>query len=575
MHPEPAPRTLTFLFTDLEGSTRLWGRFPEAMKPALARHDEILRAAIERSGGQVVKTTGDGLMAIFSSVSAAISSTVTAQRALLHERWGQTGPLRVRMGLHSGEAQTRIGDYFGPTVNRAARIMGVGHGGQVLLSAATAALAMDQLPHGATLRDLGEHHLKDLGRPEHIFQLVHRDLLGDFPALATLNYRPNNLPVQASTFVGRATELNTLRRRLADETVRLLTLTGPGGNGKTRLALRVTAELIDTLPDGAFFIDLAAVRDPPSVLSSIARTIGVPETSGQPLSDELKNHLRHQHMLLILDNFEQVTAAAAIVVDLLSECPRLKLLVTSREPLRVRGEHLFPVPPLSLPPPGAEDSSAIGLSYYEAVQLFVDRAQAVRAGFALTDKNVPAVVEICRRLDGLPLAIELAAARIRMFSPDALRDRLGSSLQHALGRGPRDVPARQQTLRATIDWSYQLLDPAEQRLLELLSVFSGAQLDAIEAVAADLSWLSDGRGDIVDGVASLLDKSLVRQADTSDGEPRLVMLETIREYADERSTISRRSTQPRGAPTAPNSPSSLNSTGNISPVNGTSHRSPH
>jgi predicted ATPase/class 3 adenylate cyclase len=531
MHPEPAPRTLTFLFTDLKGSTQLWERFPDAMKPALARHDAILRAAVEGSNGQVVKTTGDGLMAIFPSVAAALNSCVTAQRKLMQEPWGAPGTLRVRMGLHSGEAETRVGDYFGPTVNRAARIMAVGHGGQVLLSAATAALVMDRLPDGATLRDLGEHRLKDLGRPEHMFQLVHPDLVGDFPPLATLNYRPNNLPVQASTFVGRDAELEEIRERLEDEAVRLLTLTGPGGTGKTRLALQVAAEVIDRFDDGAFFVDLSAVRDTQSALAGIARTVDVSETSGQSLLEDLKSRLRHQRMLLVLDNFEQVTAAAPTVVELLSECVRLNLLVTSREALHVRGEQLFSVPPLSLPTAAAGHRSAAELARYEAIQLFVDRAQAVKTGFELTDKNAPAVAEICLRLDGLPLAIELATARIRLFSPEALRDRLGSRLR-ALGSGARDLPARQQTLRATIEWSYQLLEPAEQRLLELLSVFSNTGIDAVESVASEIEWLNET--DTVDGLTSLLDKSLIRQAETGDGEPRLMMLETIREYAAER-----------------------------------------
>jgi predicted ATPase/class 3 adenylate cyclase len=531
MHPEPAPRTLTFLFTDLKGSTQLWERFPDAMKPALARHDAILRAAVEGSNGQVVKTTGDGLMAIFPSVAAALNSCVTAQRKLMQEPWGAPGTLRVRMGLHSGEAETRVGDYFGPTVNRAARIMAVGHGGQVLLSAATAALVMDRLPDGATLRDLGEHRLKDLGRPEHMFQLVHPDLVGDFPPLATLNYRPNNLPVQASTFVGRDAELEEIRERLEDEAVRLLTLTGPGGTGKTRLALQVAAELIDRFDDGAFFVDLSAVRDTQSALAGIARTVDVSETSGQSLLEDIKSRLRHQRMLLVLDNFEQVTAAAPVVVDLLSECSGLKLLVTSRESLHVRGERLFSVPPLSLPKAVTGHRSAAELARYEAIQLFLDRAQAVQAGFELTDQNAPAIAEICLRLDGLPLAIELATARIRLFSPEALRDRLSSRLS-ALGSGARDLPARQRTLRATIEWSYHLLEPAEQRLLELLSVFSGTGLEAVESVAGEIEWPRDM--DTVDGLASLLDKSLIRQPDGGDGEPRLVMLETIREFAAER-----------------------------------------
>jgi predicted ATPase/class 3 adenylate cyclase len=533
MHAKPAARTLTFLFTDLEASTRLWERFPDAMRTAIARHDALLRAAVESSDGEVVKTTGDGLMAIFSSVAAAVSACVTVQQGLMREHWGETGPLRVRMGLHTGDAETRVGDYFGPTVNRAARIMAVGHGGQVLLSSATAALVVDRLPDGATLRDLGEHRLKDLERAEHIFQLVHVGLVGDFPPLATLNHRPNNLPLQASTFVGRVAELNEIRKRLMDETVRLLTLTGPGGTGKTRLALRVAAELIDRFADGVFFIDLSAVRDAESVIASIAGAIRVTETSGQSLLEDVESRLRYEHVLLVLDNFEQVRAAAPALVELLSECSGLKLLVTSRERLRLRGELLFPVPPLSLPAVGPGHRSAVDLARYEAIQLFVDRAQGVKPGFVLTDENAPAVAEICLRLDGLPLAIELATAHLRLFSPEALRDRLGSRLP-VLGSGALDLPARQQTLRAAIEWSYQLLDPAEQRLLELLSVFSGAELAAIEMVVGELNWASDTHGDIVDGLASLLDKSLIRQAELGNGETRLVMLETIREFAAER-----------------------------------------
>jgi predicted ATPase/class 3 adenylate cyclase len=530
---EPAPRTLTFVFTDLEGSTQLWERFPDAMKPALARHDAILRAAVEGQNGQVVKSTGDGLMAIFSSVTAAVSACVTAQRKLLQEPWGETGPLRVRMALHAGEAEARVGDYFGPTVNRAARIMAVGHGGQVLLSAAAAALVIDQLPDAATLRDLGEHRLKDLGRPEHIYQLVHPDLVQEFPPLTTLNTRPNNLPTSASTFVGREAELVEIRRRLEDENVRLLTLTGPGGTGKTRLALRVAAGMIDRFPDGVFFVDLSPVRDTESVLARIAGVIGVDESRSQSLLADLKSQLRDQRMLLVLDNFEQVAAAAATAADLLLDCSALKLLVTSREALHVRGEHLYLVPPLSLPEATREPRSAAELARYEAVQLFVDRAQEVQANFQLTDKNANAVAEICRRLDGLPLAIELVTARIRLFSPEALRDRLSRRLD-LLRSGARDLPARQQTLRATIEWSYSLLESGEQRLLELLSVFSGIGLEAVEAVAGDVAALTGEGIDTLDGLASLLDKSLLRQADTGDDAPRLLMLETIREYVAER-----------------------------------------
>jgi predicted ATPase/class 3 adenylate cyclase len=532
-HAGPLSGTLTFLFTDLEGSTGLWERYPDAMKPALARHDAILRAAVEAGSGQVIKTTGDGLMAVFASATAGVRACISAQRDLRDEPWGETGALRVRMGLHCGEAQTRVGDYFGPTVNRAARIMAAGHGGQVLLSSAAAALLMDHLPDRVTLLDLGEQRLKDLGRPEHVFQLVHPDLVREFPPLATLNSRPNNLPTHASTFVGRQAELEQIRARLADETVRLLTFTGPGGTGKTRLALRAAAEQIERFDDGVFFVDLAAVADTASVLAVIARTIGVSEASDQSLLEDLKSRLRSSRMLLILDNVEQVTSAAPTLVELLSECANLRLLVTSREALHVRGEHLFIVPPLSLPILRPHHAAAAEVAGYEAVQLFVDRAQEVKPDFELTDSNAAAVADICLRLDGLPLAIELATARLRLFTPEALRERLGNRLQ-LLRSGARDLPARQQTLRATIEWSYQLLEAGEQQLLDLLSVFAGTQLDAVEAVAADLEQVTSTGIDVVDGVASLLDKSLIRQVVAGEAEPRLMMLETIKEYAAER-----------------------------------------
>jgi predicted ATPase len=315
--------------------------------------------------------------------------------------------------------------------------------------------------------------------------------------------------------------------------VRLLTLTGPGGTGKTRLALRVAADEIDRFDHGVFFIDLSPIRDPQAVLTSMARTIGLTETGDESLLAELQRQLHHQRVLLVLDNFEQVMAAAPTAVELLSGCPGLKLLVTSREALHVRGEHLYAVPPLSLPVAGSERLAAADLAGYEAVQLFVERAQAVRPDFRLTDENAAAVADICLRLDGLPLAIELATSRVKLFSPEELRERLGSRLA-LLQRGPRDLPSRQRTLRATIEWSYQLLEPGECRLFELLSVFSGAGLEAVEAVAGELDWLTETGGDTLDGLASLLDKSLIRKVDPGEAVPRLLMLETIREYAAER-----------------------------------------
>jgi predicted ATPase/class 3 adenylate cyclase len=533
MRAELASQTLTFLFTDIEGSTRLWEQHRQPMKEALERHDAILRDSVESSNGQVVKATGDGLMAVFASSVDGLSACLKAQHDLAREPWGLTGPLRVRMALHVGEAAVRNGDYYGPTLNRAARIMSAGHGGQVLLSAAAAALVTDDLPNGATLRDLGEHQLKDLGRAERVFQLVYPGLPVSFPPLATVFRRPSELPEQPSVFVGRDTELKEIGERLKDESIRLLTLTGPGGIGKTRLALRAAADEIDRFEDGVLFVDLSTVRDSASVLATVARAIGLTETRDESLLQDLSERLREQYVLLLLDNFEQVTAAAPAAAQLLRDCPRLKLLVTSREALHVSGEHLLEVPPLSLPTTVRGQASPEQLVRYEAIQLFVRRAQAIRPDFRLTDDNANAVVEICLRLDGLPLAIELATARINLFSPEGLRDRLGSRLQ-LLRSGARDLPARQQTLRATIEWSYQLLEPGEQRLFELLSIFSGISFDAVEAVGDSVDGLRKTGLDTLDGLASLVDKSLIRQTDMGAGESRLVMLETIREYAAER-----------------------------------------
>lgn len=532
MQTQKATRTLTFLFTDIEGSTGLWERFPESMKSSLERHDAILRSAVEGDAGEVVKTTGDGVMAVFGSTRDGLRACLSAQLALANEPWNEAGPLQVRMGLHAGEAAASGGDYHGPAVNRAARIMAAGHGGQVLLSAVAAALIADELPDGSTLLDLGEHHLKSLGRPERIFQLVHPGLPASFAALATIHDRARGLPLEPSGLVGREAELEQIEERLRNDAVRLLTLLGPGGIGKTRLALRVAANLSELFDDGVSFVDLEAARGAASVLVAIARSVGLADTGEGSQLDELVSRLKDRRSLIVLDNFEQVTAAGSTVARLLDECPGLKLLVTSREALHIRGEHRFPVPPLTLPEAAARRHSAEQLIRYEAIQLFVERAQAIRPDFRLTDENASAVAEICLRLDGLPLAIELATARIGLFSPDALRERLGSRLAF-LRSGARDLPERQQTLRATIDWSYQLLDPGEQRLFELLSAFAGTRFEAVETVAASLNGRLAGV-DTLDGLASLVDKSLLRQADPGDGEPRFVMLETIREYATER-----------------------------------------
>ncbi|MFI5254970.1 MAG: ATP-binding protein [Candidatus Limnocylindrales bacterium] len=524
---------LAFLFTDIAGSTRLWEQSPEDMRDALARHDTILREAVEASAGRVVKSTGDGLMAVFPNAADGVAAAMSAQQGLAAEPWRETGPLRVRMALHAGDAERRGEDYFGPTVNRTARLMAAGHGGQVLLSAAAAALAADRLPDGASLRDLGEYRLKDLGRPERVFQLLHPALEVSFPLLTTMDRSAANLPVPAAPFVGRRLELAEVDRRLEDPAIRLLTLTGPGGTGKTSLGVRAAGDQVERFRDGVSFVDLSTTRDTDSVLLALGRVVGVGEAPDRPLRQELTDRLRDRQILLLLDNFEQVTAAAGVTTELLGDCPELKLLVTSREPLHVRAEHVYAVPPMTLPPVHRGPVSAEQLGQYEAVQLFVDRARAVRPDFRLDDDNAAAVGEICRRLDGLPLAIELAAARLRLFSPEALRDRLGSRLE-LLRSSTRDLPERQQTLRATIEWSYQLLEPGEQRVFESLAAFAGGDLPAVEAVFAAAAGHAEPEVDVVEALASLLEKSLIRQVDVAHAEPRLLMLETIREYATER-----------------------------------------
>jgi predicted ATPase/class 3 adenylate cyclase len=516
----------TFLFTDIEASTRLWEEHPEQMAAALARHDSILNEAISQAGGSVLKTTGDGMIAVFGSVGDSLEATIKAQTALTSEPWEATGPLRVRMGVHSGDTENRDGDYFGPAMNRTARIMAAGHGGQVLLSAVAAELADDGLPSGAVLRDLGIHRLKDLTLAEHLYQLVHDDLQSEFPALRTLDVRPHNIPQQTTEFLGRASELAAIELMLESRSTRLLTIAGPGGAGKTRLGLQVAAEQVDRFRDGAFFIDISAERDPDSAFEAIVRTLDLPVAGGGDPLEVLKSRLRDRQMLLILDNFEQVTAAGVGLSELLQQAPDLKIIVTSRETLRVRAEHVFPVPPLGLPHP---KDPAASIADAEAVQLFIERARAVRPGFAITDENASVIAEICLRLDGLPLAIELAAARLNVFTPSDLLGRLRERLD-ALGAGGRDLPDRQRTLWGAIGWSYELLNHDERALFELMSVFSTTDLPTLEAVAATTAL---GAGSLVDALASLVDKSLVRSADGGTSQ-RFSMLLTIKEYAETR-----------------------------------------
>jgi len=525
----PPSGTVTFLFSDIAASTRLWEQEPQAMPAALARHDSLLRQQIAAHGGVIVKTRGDGVHAAFARATDAVRAALEAQRTLHTADWGTLGTLRVRMALHTGVSEERDGDYFGPALNRAARLLAAGHGGQILLSAATCELARDHLPSEVALHDLGEHRLKDLSRPEHIFQLDAPDLMADFPPLRTLERRRTNLPTQPTALIGREKELDAIHDILGRASVRLLTLIGPGGIGKTRLALEAAAAALHDFAHGAYFVALAPIGDPTLVVATIAQTLGITERGSRPLLESLIDELRDHHLLLLLDNFEQVLEAAPQLAELLAGCPKLKLLVTSREVLHLYGEHEYAVPPLALPD-RAQLPPLDRLRQYEAVRLFIERAQAAKADFAVTNESAPAVAEICYRLDGLPLAIELAA-RIKLFPPQALLARLDQRLALLTGGG-RDRPARHQTIRGTIDWSYNLLDVAEQALFARLGVFvGGCTLEAATAVCN-----ADGALplDVTDGVASLIDKSLLRLKVGAGGEPRFLMLETIREYALER-----------------------------------------
>lgn len=515
--------TVTFFFSDLEASTRLWEAHPESMRAALARHDALLREAVEAHGGAVVKKTGDGLHAAFASAVAAARAAVAVQQALQAEPWGDAGPLRARVALHTGEAELRDGDYYGPAVNRAARLMAAAHGGQILLSAATAALL-----HGkAQLVDLGEHRLRDLAGAEHVFQLVSPGLRSDFPPIASLATHAHNLPVQLTSFVGRQREMAEVKRLLP--AARLLTLTGPGGTGKTRLALQVAADLLGDFAGGAWLVELATLSDPSLVEQSVAAALGIHQQPGRPLDEVLVDYLRDKRLLLLLDNCEHLNDACARLADrLLRACPLLAIMVSSREALSIAGEVTFQVPSLQIPEP-EEPLDAASLLEYEAIRLFVERAQAARPDFRLAGDNAPAVIQICRRLDGIPLAIELAAARIRVLPAGQIAARLNDRFRLLTG-GSRTALPRQQTLQALVDWSWDLLPEPERVLLRRLSVFAGGwTLEAAEAVAG--SDATDREPlDVLEGLAQLVAKSLV----VAGEEGRYHFLETFRQYARDR-----------------------------------------
>lgn len=526
--------TVTFLFTDIEGSTSLWQKYPAAMPKALARHHALLNQSITANNGYVFQIIGDAFSAAFPTALDGLGAALAAQRSFMSEAWGETGPILVRMALHTGAVELHAGDYTsgeylsGITLSRAARLLSAGHGGQVLLSSPTAELVREQVPPQTSLQDMGAHRLKDLVQPQHIYEVIASDLPAGFPPLKTLDAQPNNLPIQLTSFIGRENEIKELGDLITR--ARLVTLIGAGGAGKTRLSLQLAANIIDTFANGAWFIDLAPLSDPSLVPTSVMNSLGLRDDSGRAPVEALTDFLTTKDLLLILDNCEHLVEACAHVAhQLLTHAPKLKLLATSREPLGIPGEVTYLVPPLALPDPQHLPPSE-SLSQYDAVRLFIERATAVQPSFAVNNANAPAVAQICYRLDGIPLAIELAAARIKLFPPEQIAARLDDRFRLLTG-GSRTALPRQQTLRAAIDWSYSLLTEEERILFRRLAVFAaGWTFEAAEQICS-----GDGidTWQVLDGLAQLVNKSLVMMH-ALKGEARYRMLETIREYANEK-----------------------------------------
>ena len=518
----------TLLFSDIEGSARLWERDRERMMVALAGHDALSRAAVEGNRGMVVKMTGNGMFAAFVDPTDAVKAVLALQWTLADSTSTNGVDLRVRCGLHAGSVERRDQDFFGPPVNRAARIMAVAHGGQVLVSQAVVNFVREILPPTVSLRDLGKVRLNDLATPEHVYQLVHPELRQDFPALRSLEATPNNLPQQLTSFIGRERDLAEARTLVGKS--RLVTLLGVGGLGKTRLALQLGAEVLDEYPDGVWLVELAPLMEERLVAQAVASVLGVKEEAGQRPAEALLKFVRDRRMLLVLDNCEHLgVACAELAKELLQAGPQLKILATSREPLHITGETTYQVPSLSVPEREARLQIS-ALKEFEAVRLFVDRAMAAQPAFHLTDENAAAVTDICHRLDGIPLAIELAAARVRALGVGQIDARLSHCFRLLTG-GDRTAMPRQRTLRACIDWSYDLLHDPEKVLLQRLSVFAGGwTLAAAEEVCAGVSAADS---DVLEWLTSLHDKSLMTVEQT-DGHSRYGLLETMRQYAGEK-----------------------------------------
>jgi predicted ATPase/class 3 adenylate cyclase len=523
---QSAANVTTILFTDIEGSSRLWEQDSEKMSRALAAHDALARATVADNSGVVVKMIGDGMYAAFADPLDAVKATVTLQRSLAELEAQHQLPLRVRCGVHLGIVERRDNDLFGGPVNRAARIMGAAHGGQILLSQAVVDHIQARLPEPVSLRDLGAARLRDLSTPERLYQLVHPELRSDFPALRSLEQTPNNLPQQATSFIGRERELAEAKDLLA--ATRLLTLLGMGGMGKTRLSLQIAADLMDRFPDGAWFIDLAPVRDRALVPNEVAQVLSIPEEPGRALVQTLCAHLRQQKLLLVLDNCEHlVSACASLANAILRAAPDVKIIATSREALRIPGEQTYPVVPLTVP----DKKAGIDvLAQSEAVQLFVERARLQKPNFILNERDAAGIAELCARVEGIPLALELAAARMQSLSIDEINRRLNDRYR-LLSGGSRVALERQQTLRALVGWSYDLLIENERVFLDRLSVFAGGfDLAAAESICGADPLDAD---DVIDLLASLVEKSLV-MVEQSDVQTRYRLLETICDFARER-----------------------------------------
>ena len=517
---------VTLLFTDIEGSTEKWEQEPEQMAHALARHDVLLRAAVEAHRGRVIKTTGDGIYAAFADATNCVEAAIAIQQSIADPAATAGMALSVRCGLHAGPTQERDNEFFGSTTNRAARIMGLAYGGQVLASQAIADLVAGRLPVGSSLRDLGDVRLKGIASSEHAYQVVHPSLRKEFPALRSLEATPNNLPQQLTSFIGRDREIKEAEELL--ERARLLTLLGIGGLGKTRLSLQIAGDVLDSYRDGAWLVDLAPIRDPSIMASEAAKVLGVREEPGRLLIETLCAHLKPRNLLLILDNCEHlIKPSAELVYAILGATPEVRIIATSREALRVPGEQTYIVPPL--PVPNRSDGIE-ALSRSPAVRLFVERAQYHRPAFALNEQEAPAVAELVARLEGIPLALELAAARMRSLTVTDINVRLKDRYKLLTGGG-RVLLERQQTLRALVDWSYDLLQEHEQVLLARLAVFAGG----FELAAAEEVCGADPlkREDVLDLLTSLVDKSLVLTEEHKD-RTRYKMLETIRDYAREK-----------------------------------------